>query len=84
MRLYCRAKGVGKNDALAGLAVVLAIGSYYFAEQPFRGKGAMLRSRARVFAVSISGLLIFIALGLAAVATSGFPARFTPQLDTTS
>ncbi|HWK41740.1 MAG TPA: acyltransferase family protein [Croceibacterium sp.] len=51
--------------ALAGLSLILAWLSWRFVEQPFRGKGALLPSRPRLFAVSGLAIAVMLAIGLA-------------------
>ena len=62
---------------LAGLTLVLAHLSWKYVEAPFRDRGRFTRSR--IFLMTAAGSTIMIAVGAAAVATGGFPGRFTPE-----
>jgi peptidoglycan/LPS O-acetylase OafA/YrhL len=65
------------QSALALLATLaLAAASFHYLETPIRG-GALLATRARVFAAAACALLGVGAIGIIGVNMNGFPARFS-------
>lgn len=62
--------------ALAGVTLLLAHLSWKYVEAPFRDRGRFKRSQ--IFLMAAGGSAVLIAAGFAAVATKGFPDRFTP------
>jgi peptidoglycan/LPS O-acetylase OafA/YrhL len=68
------------NNAIASLCLVVSVGLAYltwkFVEQPIRKK-RVLSSRQSIFMTSLAGLFIIAMTGLLIVRFSGFPERFT-------
>jgi hypothetical protein len=62
----------------ATLSIGLAILSWRFVEQPFRGRGAWLATRGRVFAASGAGIAATVAVAAVVLGAGGFPARIAP------
>ncbi len=65
--------------ALVLLATVLAIASWRYIEQPFRGKQGWL-TRGQLFKTSAAVMLLAIALGLVFDASEGLKARLSPEV----
>lgn len=61
---------------LIGLALVLAVLTWRFVEQPFRGRKAWLPERRQIFAASGLGMAAFAAFGVMGIATQGAAFRY--------
>ena len=61
--------------ALAIIAVVLAYFSWRYVEQPFRDKQQF--SRRKIFTYAATGIVLFVAIGMAGKHTNGFEWRFS-------
>jgi peptidoglycan/LPS O-acetylase OafA/YrhL len=64
---------------LVGLSLILAVLTWRFVEQPFRGKRAWLSTRAALFGASLTGMIIFSAFGFMGIATKGAEFRSPPE-----
>ncbi|MER5174046.1 acyltransferase family protein [Thioclava kandeliae] len=62
--------------ALIGLALILAILTWRFIEQPFRGKRAFLPRQRQIFTASATGMVVFAAFGLMGVTSQGAAFRY--------
>lgn len=61
--------------ALSALSLCLAVLSWRFVEQPFRGKGALCSSQRAIFSFSLTGLAALIAMGVWGLRSEGLPQR---------
>ena len=61
-----------------GVALLLSTLTYFLVEQPFRRKRALV-TRRKLFTTSFALLVVIFALGSAAKATGGFPARLSTE-----
>jgi peptidoglycan/LPS O-acetylase OafA/YrhL len=66
-----------ETAAALALSVALAIATWRFVEQPWRRRATPRPGRA--LALTLSPLLIFVALGAAMYVTHGLPARLSPS-----
>lgn len=67
----------GKVALLIG-AIAMATLSWWFVERPFRGKARI--GRRTVFLAAGIGALVLIGVGVAGVASGGWPGRFSPRV----
>jgi len=61
---------------LCVMSLILAVFSWKFVEQPFRGKAPLLPRRKSVFIVSFIGIALFSAIGFAGHKYDGWEGRF--------
>ncbi len=75
---FGRDLAAGQTVSVVGLSIALAVVSTFFIEKLFRGQDSKLTSR-QIWAFSIAGTVILIAIGVHGDVSKGWPGRYSAK-----